>query len=44
MVKAGSGQRYIVGYNPKLDKAKLKCGTRVTLDLTTLTIMTVACV
>ena len=42
MVKSSNGQRYIVGYMPKLDKSKLKVGTRVSLDLTTLTIIRVA--
>jgi len=39
IVKASSGPRYVVGCRTKLDKAKLKPGTRVTLDMTTLTIM-----
>ena len=39
IVKASSGPRYVVGVRVKLDKAKLKPGTRVTLDMTTLTIM-----
>jgi len=39
IVKASSGPRYVVGCRNKLDKAKLKPGTRVTLDMTTLTIM-----
>jgi 26S proteasome regulatory subunit T4 len=39
MVKAASGGRYIVGVRPKIDKSKLKPGTRVTLDMTTYTIM-----
>lgn len=39
IVKASSGPRYVVGCRAKLDKAKLKPGTRVTLDMTTLTIM-----
>ena len=38
-MKASSGPRYVVGVRVKLDKAKLKPGTRVTLDMTTLTIM-----
>lgn len=39
IVKASSGPRYVVGCRTKLDKAKLKQGTRVSLDMTTLTIM-----
>jgi len=39
IVKASSGPRYVVGCRNKVDKAKLTPGTRVTLDMTTLTIM-----
>jgi 26S proteasome regulatory subunit T4 len=39
IVKASSGPRYVVGCRTKLDKSKLKQGTRVSLDMTTLTIM-----
>lgn len=39
IVKASSGPRYVVGCRNKLDKTKLKPGTRVALDMTTLTIM-----
>ena len=39
IVKASSGPRYVVGCRSKLDKEKLTQGTRVTLDMTTLTIM-----
>ena len=39
MVKAASGPRYVVGVRPKIDKEKLKPGVRVTLDMTTYTIM-----
>ena len=39
MVKAASGPRYVVGCRPKIDKTKLKPGVRVTLDMTTYTIM-----
>eukprot|EP01036_Dinobryon_divergens_P022573 gene22573-30838_t len=39
IVKASSGPRYVVGCRTKLDKKKLKPGTRVALDMTTLTIM-----
>ncbi|RVD81147.1 uncharacterized protein DFL_009022 [Arthrobotrys flagrans] len=39
LVKASSGPRYVVGCRSKVDKAKLKQGTRVALDMTTLTIM-----
>lgn len=39
IVKASSGPRYVVGCRTKLDKAKLTQGTRVALDMTTLTIM-----
>eukprot|EP00470_Lotharella_oceanica_P000548 CAMPEP_0170171176 /NCGR_PEP_ID=MMETSP0040_2-20121228/4286_1 /TAXON_ID=641309 /ORGANISM="Lotharella oceanica, Strain CCMP622" /LENGTH=389 /DNA_ID=CAMNT_0010411065 /DNA_START=37 /DNA_END=1206 /DNA_ORIENTATION=- len=39
IVKASSGPRYVVGCRNKVTKAKLKAGTRVALDMTTLTIM-----
>jgi len=39
IVKASLGPRYVVGCRRKLDKAKLKPGVRVSLDMTTLTIM-----
>lgn len=39
IVKASSGPRYVVGCRAKVDKAKLTPNTRVTLDMTTLTIM-----
>ncbi|TFY65871.1 hypothetical protein EVG20_g5219 [Dentipellis fragilis] len=39
IVKASSGPRYVVSYRPALPSNKLKAGTRVTLDMTTLTIM-----
>lgn len=39
IVKASSGPRYVVGCRTKVDKAKLTTGTRVALDMTTLTIM-----
>lgn len=38
-MKASSGPRYVVGSRSKLDKSKLKQGTRVALDMSTLTIM-----
>jgi hypothetical protein len=38
-VKASSGPRYVVSYRPALPAHKLKAGTRVSLDMTTLTIM-----
>ena len=38
-MKAASGGRYVVGCRPKIDKSKLKPGTRITLDMTTYTIM-----
>ena len=38
-MKASSGPRYVVGVRVKLDKDKLIVGTRVSLDMTTLTIM-----
>ncbi|CAI4216763.1 unnamed protein product [Parascedosporium putredinis] len=37
--RSSSGPRYVVGCRSKVDKAKLKQGTRVALDMTTLTIM-----
>ncbi|KAL4144406.1 hypothetical protein PRNP1_013539 [Phytophthora ramorum] len=39
IVKASSGPRYVVGCRAKVEKSKLKSGTRVALDMTTLTIM-----
>ncbi|CAI5522554.1 unnamed protein product [Closterium sp. NIES-64] len=39
IVKASSGPRYVVGCRSKVDKSKLTAGTRVALDMTTLTIM-----
>ncbi|KAI6018134.1 P-loop containing nucleoside triphosphate hydrolase protein [Pisolithus microcarpus] len=39
IVKASSGPRYVVSYRPALSASKLKSGTRVSLDMTTLTIM-----
>ena len=39
IVKASSGPRYVVGCRNKVDKKKLVSGVRVTLDMTTLTIM-----
>lgn len=39
IVKASSGPRYVVGCRTKVNKAKLTSGTRVALDMTTLTIM-----
>lgn len=39
MVKAATGPRYVVGVRPKIDKSKLLPGVRVTLDMTTYTIM-----
>ncbi|OTF70870.1 26S protease regulatory subunit 10B-like protein [Euroglyphus maynei] len=39
IVKATNGPRYVVGCRRQLDKARLKPGTRVALDITTLTIL-----
>ncbi|KAK4703725.1 hypothetical protein P7C70_g2492, partial [Phenoliferia sp. Uapishka_3] len=39
IVKASSGPRYVVGCRSAVPKHKLKTGTRVSLDMTTLTIM-----
>lgn len=39
IVKASSGPRYVVGCRNKVNKKSLKPGTRVALDMTTLTIM-----
>lgn len=39
IVKASSGPRYVVSFRPTLPLAKLKPGTRVSLDMTTLTVM-----
>ncbi|KAF8311398.1 26S proteasome subunit P45 [Clavulina sp. PMI_390] len=39
IVKASSGPRYVVSFRPTLPLDKLKAGTRVSLDMTTLTVM-----
>lgn len=39
LVKISSGPRYVVGVRPTIKKSLLTIGTRVTLDITTLTIM-----
>lgn len=39
IVKSSSGPRYLVGARPDMDRSHLKNGTRVALDMTTLTIM-----
>jgi len=39
IVKASSGPRYVVGCRKKVDRNKLTPGCRVSLDMTTLTIM-----
>lgn len=39
LVKASSGPRYVVGCRSKIPREKLTSGTRVVLDITTLTIM-----
>jgi len=39
IVKASSGPRYVVGCRKRVEKKKLTAGTRVALDMTTLTIM-----
>ncbi|PJF18183.1 putative 26S protease regulatory subunit S10B [Paramicrosporidium saccamoebae] len=39
IIKSSNGPRYIVGCRSRLDKTKLVQGTRVALDMTTLTIM-----
>jgi len=39
IVKTSSGPRYVVGCRRKVDREKLKIGTRVALDMTTYTIM-----
>jgi ATP-dependent 26S proteasome regulatory subunit len=41
IVKASSGPRYVVGCRARLNHGSLKPGTRVALDMTTLTIMRV---
>lgn len=38
-MKASSGPRYVVSFRPTLPLDKLKAGTRVSLDMTTLTVM-----
>lgn len=43
IVKASSGPRYVVGCRSAVPKHKLKTGTRVSLDMTTLTIMRCVC-
>ncbi|CAD6563677.1 MAG: 26S proteasome subunit rpt4 [Cyphobasidiales sp. Tagirdzhanova-0007] len=39
IVKASSGPRYVVGCRSSVNREKLKPGTRVSLDMTTLTVM-----
>ena len=39
IIKSSSGPRHVVGVRRKLDKGKLVSGTRVTIDITTYTIM-----
>jgi 26S proteasome regulatory subunit T4 len=39
IIKASNGPRYVVGVRQKIKKERLKPGTRVALDLQTLTIM-----
>jgi len=39
IIKASSGPRYLVGVRSRVPKEQLKAGKRVTLDMTTLTIM-----
>jgi 26S proteasome regulatory subunit T4 len=39
IVKTSSGPRYVVGYRKQVQKEKLISGVRVSLDMTTLTIM-----
>jgi len=39
IVKSSSGPRYVVGCRSSVDKSKLKPGTRVSMDMTTLTVM-----
>merc|ERR1719210_2851287 len=39
IVKATNGPRYVVGCRRTVDRSKVKQGTRVALDMTTLTIM-----
>ena len=39
IVKASSGPRYVVGVRAKVNKASMTAGTRVALDMTTLTII-----
>lgn len=39
IVKASSGPRYAVSFRPTIPVEKLKTGTRVSLDMTTLTVM-----
>lgn len=41
IVKASNGPRYVVGIKSRLDRSKLTIGARVSLDMTTLTIMRV---
>ncbi len=40
-MKASNGPRYVVGVKTRLDRSKLIIGARVSLDMTTLTIMRV---
>lgn len=38
-MEVSSGPRYVVGCGSKVDNEKLSAGTRVVLDMTTITIM-----
>ena len=39
IIKISSGPRYVVGVRPNIETSDLLTGTRITLDMTTLTIM-----
>lgn len=41
LVRTSGGSRLVVGCRPKIDRVRLKAGSRVTLDMSTFTIMSI---
>ena len=41
LARNSGGQRMVIGARPKIDRAKLKSGTRITMDMVTNTIMSI---
>jgi 26S proteasome regulatory subunit T4 len=40
-VRTSGGSRLVVGCRPKIERTRLKAGSRVTLDMSTFTIMSI---